>query len=339
MAGIQDEDLAEMMSMREKNSQKQQGEKSSPFNNLKREFEKYEKELKETVNDYESSLYFDILTSTRQRIKLLEELDEARDDSTIIGELRNRIDEVKKKVWMAKSLINQQKTEISQSLSKGSVTKPLNRFEQSVSKMTKTTLMQRVHRFQDMIGNVVGYFLVLMLSNETFREKSWRIWNDILFFFQGIVAGWKEDLQKKDQQYYRAGTGQRHGFIMRFILWNWSWVPWSLDSAKRIIVWGTDYLGYINQGQEPLRGKVMHVVHDAQRTLHTKQEQMKKGIHESLKAGKEIAQHPMEYLPVSDNVKSKLRGVIGGGGSEVELKRRGHTSTEAKGAETEVSKR
>jgi len=72
MAGIQDEDLAEMLSMREKNSQQQQGEKSSPFNNLKREFEKYEKELKETVNDYESSLYFDILTSTRQRIKLLE---------------------------------------------------------------------------------------------------------------------------------------------------------------------------------------------------------------------------------------------------------------------------
>jgi len=71
MAGIQDEDLAEMMSMKG-GSKQQQGERSTPFYNLKREFESYEKELKETVSDYESSLYQDILTSTRQRIKLLE---------------------------------------------------------------------------------------------------------------------------------------------------------------------------------------------------------------------------------------------------------------------------
>ena len=71
MAGIQDEDLAEMMSMKG-GSVQQQGERSTPFYNLKREFESYEKELQETVSDYESSLFHDILTSTRQRIKLLE---------------------------------------------------------------------------------------------------------------------------------------------------------------------------------------------------------------------------------------------------------------------------
>jgi len=336
MEGIQDEDLLEMYSMKNP-SQSQSEENITPFDRLKREFEMYEKELQGIVKDYQSNLNYDILTSTRQRIKILEELDEAREDSTILNELRNRVDDVKKKVWVAKSLMSQQKTEMSQSLSRGSVSKPLNRFEQSLSKMTKKSWTETFHHYQEMLGGVVGYFLVFMLSNESFREKIWRVWSDIWCYFQGMISGWKEELRRKDQQYH--GDARSRGWIMRFVMWSWSWIPWSMDSAKRVIVWGNDYLGFINSGPEPFRGKVMHIVHDAQRTLHTKQEQMKKGFHDSLNVGKEVAQHPMDFLPVSANMKNKLRSVVGGGGSEVELKRRNIASTEVKGAGAEVSKR
>jgi hypothetical protein len=345
MERVTDEDLVEMYSMTGMTPQKQE-EKLSPFYSLKKEFERYEKEIHETFDDYQSNLYRDILTSTRQRIKIIEELDEAREDSTIINELRNRIDEVKKKIFMAKSLLNQQKKEMSQSLNRGAVTKPLNRFEQSApfnfSKKESTSL-GRLQYYQEMLGNIVGYFLVFMFSSETFREKLWRVWGDAWYSFQSMINGWKEDLKKKDEQSRRAN--QRRGFIMRLIMWSWSWMPWSLDTAKRVVVWSNDYLGSVFKGPEPFRGKVMHVVHDAQSTLHAKQEQMKKGIQESLNVGKEMgkqmAHSPVEFLPVSESVKSKIRGVIGSAGSDVELKRRrSTTSSEVQGARApEVPKR
>lgn len=284
----------------------------------------WESELKKAMNIYQESLLRSLLSSTKERIRILEELELTGNDFSLIQELRSRVDELNLKADRAKLLIRKNGLGAEQAIKSGPgavdqfrrlMMHPLDSFQEARGRAAcmSERLRQTMMEYQDMIGKFLAFFMVLFFGNLGWREKGLHLWNGFLALSHWTINSWRNELKLKELM-----ATQESAIYSLFMLpwrafrffWLFGWVSWSFGLMKRFTVMTYDYLSPILSEEHSLYGSFKHVSQDARHRIHERSEDLKQSVARGAHRVMSPVEDAAEKYIQNDVVKGKLRNAF-----------------------------